>query len=85
MHGLDIPGIFQTYAQMESLVGPEASARPAGDALHAAVVSFVKTGQPVIPGAPDWPAYDPATKPCMIIDQACELRHDLDGPFEAVW
>jgi para-nitrobenzyl esterase len=85
MHGFDIPGIFQTYAEMASLVGPEDGARPAGDALHAAVVSFVKTGTPAIPDTPDWPAYDPETKPCMVIDQTSELRHDIDGPFEALW
>ena len=85
MHGLDIPGVFQTYAEMASLVGPEDGARSSGDALHAAVVSFVKTGTPVIPSAPDWPAYERETKPGMIIDQTCELRHDLDAAFEAVW
>jgi para-nitrobenzyl esterase len=85
MHGLDLPGVFQTYGALADALGPEAGARPAGDALHAAVVSFVKTGSPVIPGAPAWPAYEPAAKPCMVIDKTCEVRPDLDAAFEPIW
>ena len=85
LHGLDIAGIFQTYRAMAPLVGPEAGARPAGDALHAAVVSFVKTGQPAIPGAPAWPAYDSAAKSNMNINRTCEVRKDIDAAFEPIW
>ena len=85
MHGLDLPGVFQTYAAMAAAVGPEAGARPAGDALHAAVVIFAKTGVPAIPGAPAWPAFEGASKPSMIIDRACEVRADLDAAFEPLW
>ena len=85
MHGLDQPGMFQTYAVMEGAVGPEAGARPAGDALHAAVVSFAKTGAPAIPGAPAWPAFDAERKPSMVIDRTCEVRANLDAAFEPIW
>jgi para-nitrobenzyl esterase len=57
IHGLDIPGTFQTYQAALGLIGDEAAARPAGDALHAATVSFIKTGRPEILGHVGWPAY----------------------------
>lgn len=85
MHGLDLPGVFQTYAEMASVVGPESGARPAGDALHAAVVSFVKSGVPAIPGGPAWPAFEPRARPSMIIDRACEVRANVDAAFEPIW
>jgi carboxylesterase type B len=70
---------------MAGVVGPEAEARPAGDAFHAAVVSFVKTGVPTIPGTPPWPAYDPIAKPNMTIDRTCAVHNNIDAAFEAIW
>jgi para-nitrobenzyl esterase len=77
--------VFQTYEEMVPVLGPPETARPAGDALHQAVVSFVKTGAPRAPGAPEWPAYDVATRPCMMIDRTCALAHDIDAGFEDIW
>ncbi len=84
-HAIDLPGLFQSYAIFAPFVGPEAAARPAGDALHHAIVSFAKTGAPAIPGGPDWPAYDPARRPTMIIDGTCAVRDDLDAGFADIW
>ncbi len=56
MHAMDLPGLFQSYRDFAPIVGPEATARAAGDALHQAVVSFAKTGAPAVPGAEAWPA-----------------------------
>ena len=85
IHAIDIPGLFQTYDKMEAVIGPEAGARPAGDALHSAIVTFAKTGVPAIPAGADWPAYDAETKACMVIDSQCELRRDIDAAFEPIW
>ncbi|HXQ10808.1 MAG TPA: carboxylesterase family protein [Caulobacteraceae bacterium] len=85
IHAIDVPGVFQTYDAMAAVVGPAKAARPAGDAMHAAVTSFAKTGAPAIPGAPAWPAYDAGGKACMVIDETCDLRHAIDAAFEPIW
>jgi carboxylesterase type B len=85
IHGLDIPGTFQTYQAALGLIGSEAAARPSGDALHAATLSFVKTGKPEIPGHAAWPAYQTPGKASMLINDRCELAMAIDAPFDAVW
>ncbi len=84
-HGVDIPCVFQTYDAMAEFVGPASQPHLAGDALHAAVVSFAKTGAPAIPGGPAWPAYDAADEPCMLFDDVCTLARHADAPFDAIW
>jgi len=81
IHCIDIPGVFQTYESMLPLLGSVAAARPAGDALHRAVVQFIKTGKPEA----GWAPYDAATKACMVFDTQSELRHDIDADFATIW
>jgi para-nitrobenzyl esterase len=83
IHAIDVPGAFQTYELMAPILGDVSAARVAGDAFHGAIVSFAKSGAPTVP-AP-WPAYETATKPCMIFDDPCALRHDIDRALEAIW
>lgn len=85
IHVMDLPGLFQNYDAYRSMIGDEAQARPAGDALHEAVVGFVRTGDPNHAGIPAWPAYEPREQPCMIFDRRSELRHRIDADFAAIW
>lgn len=85
IHVIDLPGVFQTYRAYRAMVGDEANARPAGDALHEAIVAFIRHGQPRHAGLPDWPSFESHTKPCMVFDRESCLQHDIDGAFEAFW
>ncbi|HZP11572.1 MAG TPA: carboxylesterase family protein [Nevskiaceae bacterium] len=85
LHTLDLPGVFQNYRQWSAMIGSEEAARPAGDALHDAIVSFVKTGTPRSERFPPWSPYDTTHKACMVFDTHTELRHDIDAAFEKIW
>jgi para-nitrobenzyl esterase len=84
IHGVDLPALFETYGQMLEVLGPANAARAGGNVLHGALLSFIKTGKPEVPGVA-WPPYDSQTKPCMIIDGVAELRRAVDAGFEEIW
>ncbi len=60
MHASDIPFAFDTVATKYGQALTEKDSA-AARAMHAYWVAFAKTGQPQVPGLPEWPGYDPRT------------------------
>jgi len=63
-----------------------------GPGLHAAALnmsafwtSFARNGKPSAPGAPDWPRYETADRPVMVIDSTCRVVNDPDALTRPVW
>jgi len=86
-HAVDLPFVFGTHGgrggEMFSGHGPEA------DALAArtmdAWLSFARRGSPGHDGLPAWPAYEPETRPTLILDRECRLELDLEAPERRFW
>ena len=45
------------------------------DATHTAWVGFIKDGDPNHEGLPNWPQYDPETRPTMLFNQPCRVEN----------
>ncbi|MGY1623261.1 carboxylesterase/lipase family protein [Geodermatophilus sp. SYSU D00965] len=79
-HALEIPFVFDTLATegVEALAGPSAPQELA-DAVHAAWVAFVRTGDP------GWPVYGPDTRPVQAFGQLSGVVPDPRAEQRALW
>ena len=76
-HTLDIPYVFDNLAGAESIVGPITSAEQAlAGVVSETWVAFARTGNPNNPKIPFWPAFNPETRPTMIIDDEFKVVND---------
>jgi len=57
-HAAEIPYVFETGSKLVRVVSEDDRAMERR--MHACWVAFAKTGRPSCPGAPAWPAYEPA-------------------------
>lgn len=86
-HVLDVPFTFdhlQTQG-MAGFFGLSAVDQPMADALHGAVVHFVRGGVPMARGLPVWPTYTPERRATMDLDTTPSLQIDPDGKERALW
>jgi para-nitrobenzyl esterase len=61
-HGAEIPYVFKTWENMPVLARlMSAQDKAMSNTMSACWTAFAKTGKPSCPGAPEWPAYTPAT------------------------
>ncbi len=79
-HALEIAFVFDTLSSegAEPLAGP-AAPQELADAVHAAWVSFVATGDP------GWPAYDVATRPVQVFGELTAVVPDPRPAQRALW
>jgi para-nitrobenzyl esterase len=85
-HFLEVPFVFDQLdnPQAAGFLGgacPQALA----SATHAAWVAFATTGDPNHAGLPDWPRYDPGTRPTMLFDDECRVEEDPAADEVALW
>jgi para-nitrobenzyl esterase len=89
-HALEIPFVF------DNLSAPGADMFTGGSApqsiatqMHAAWVSFAKTGDPNgdprTGELPEWPAYDTARRATMLLDVEPQVADDPDGELRELW
>jgi len=83
-HSLEMPFMRDELATLRTIPGSElwvGDHPPAGLAttVHAAWVSFARTGDP------GWPAYDLATRKTMIFDATSEVVSDAAAPERQAW
>ncbi len=64
---------------------PGAAARKLADAMHAAWVSFIRTGTPAAPGLPGWPAYSADKRPTMMLDAEPKVESAPGAKEFAIW
>jgi carboxylesterase type B len=85
-HALEIPFVFDNLHKrgVELLMGSEPPPSLAG-AMHAAWISFARTGSPDHDGLPHWPAYDRAGRDTMYFGVPCHLEHDPASAERDAW
>ncbi len=83
-HATDIGPTFFNWDE-KGLHGNGPGVEQASAHLSAIWASFARTGQPTAPGVPDWPRYDTATRPVMLVDVDCMLALDPDGEARQLW
>jgi carboxylesterase type B len=87
-HGLDLPF---TWNKVDFVAGPlaELVGRPLPPQLaavvHGAWVEFVSSGVPRYPHLQDWPAYDPARRATMLLDDTSRVVDDPLGEERRLW
>ena len=85
-HFLEVPFAFNMLdtPQARGFAG-DAPPQHLADATHGAWVNFVKHGDPNTDALPDWPRYDPATRPTMLLDESCSVVDRPDDEQLALW
>ncbi|WP_149402573.1 carboxylesterase/lipase family protein [Dictyobacter arantiisoli] len=90
-HALEIPFAWNTLdSDLAQLFTDEAPNRQElGDIMHAAWISFIRTGNPNLDprraGLPDWPCYNLEQRPTMLFNQASQLAHDPQSAERQCW
>ena len=76
-HGLELAFVFRNLRLpgAEDSLGKNPPEKLA-DAMNDAWTAFARTGDPGIPGLPQWPAYDMEKRATMFFDEACTLEFD---------
>jgi carboxylesterase type B len=86
-HGLDLPFMWNRLTVAEPLA--ELAARPLSAELaatmHGAWAEFVRDGAPRHARLPHWPAYDPARRATMLLDDTCRVVDDPLGEERRLW
>jgi len=83
-HATDIGPTFFNWDE-KGLHGDGPGVDAASAHLSALWASFARDGKPSAPGVPDWPRYDTATRPVMLVDVDCTLVDDPDGEARELW
>ena len=83
-HATEIALKFFNY-DLSGLQGNGPGVREASANTSAFWTSFARHGHPSAPGAPAWPRYDVRKRKVMLIDVACRVENDPDGPAREMW
>jgi para-nitrobenzyl esterase len=85
-HALEIPFVFDNLGRggVELLTGPD-SPQSLADSMHAAWISFARTGSPVPEDAADWPAYDEDSRATMTFGVPSHLESDPGAAERRAW
>ncbi len=84
VHGIDLAPAFHNYAG-EIVGGGSEEGKMMADRLASAWVAFARTGDPNNPEIPEWPAYDPPTRPTMIFDLETRVEDDPFRDLRTFW
>ena len=77
-HCSDICYWFKNTDLMVTHTGGGAEPRGVSDQMSAALLAFMRTGNPNCPEIPQWPAYTPEDAPTMIFDVKSEVKNAPD-------
>ena len=77
-HCSDICYWFKNTDLMVTHTGGGAEPRGVSDQMSAALLAFMRTGNPNCPEIPEWPAYTPEDAPTMIFNVKSEVRNAPD-------
>ncbi len=88
-HATELPYVWGTLGAPKDptlKLGGAKTAKAISRRVRTRWVNFASQGKPQGPaGEPDWTAYQPADRACLVIDRHDEVVHDLDGPILAAW
>ncbi len=85
-HFLEVPFAFDQIdnPQAAGFLG-DAHPHALATATHSAWVSFATSGDPNNAALPEWPRYDPATRPTMLFDEPCRVEQAPNADEVALW
>jgi para-nitrobenzyl esterase len=87
-HALEIPFAFNNLRKpgVDVFLGPGESPQLLADAMHAAWIAFVRSGDPNTDALPEtWPVYDPERRAVMELGDAIGVRDDPAGEERRLW
>src|SRR5262245_39238008 len=76
MHCMDIPFVFETIDECQSIVGSGPDRRGLADRMSGAWVAFARTGNPNHALLPKWEPFAAASRPTMMFGQECRVVAD---------
>ena len=76
MHCMDIPFVFETIDECQSIVGSEPDRRGLADRMSGAWVAFARTGNPNHALLPKWERFTAASRQTMMFGRECRLLND---------
>lgn len=77
-HCLDISFWLMNTDLMITHTGGGSRPRALADKMGAALLNFMRTGNPNTEGLPEWPAYTKEKGETMILNDVCEVKNDPD-------
>ncbi len=83
-HTLELPFVFNNIAISGDLVGRAPDAQPLADKISAMWAAFARDGKPAADGLPDWPSYDPSTRPTMIFNNDTKIVNDPNSAVRKI-
>ena len=75
-HTLDIPYVFDNIALSTGMSGDGPDKYALADKMSHAWTNFARTGSPDGAGLPAWPAYNPQTRPVMVLNDTSQVMND---------
>jgi len=76
MHCMDIPFVFETIDECQSIVGSGADRRGLADRMSGAWVAFARAGNPNHALLPKWEPFEAASRQTMMFGHECRLLAD---------
>ncbi|HLG65329.1 MAG TPA: carboxylesterase/lipase family protein [Ktedonosporobacter sp.] len=86
-HALEIPFAWNNLDRpgVPAFTGEGPTRRPLADKTHAAWIAFTRTGDPNVPDAQPWPAYDTSRRATMIFNDECQVIDDPQSAERRLW
>ena len=78
MHCMDIPFVFENVDISQSVVGDGPDRSALADKMSSAWVAFARNGNPNHSDLPNWPVFNPTTRPVMVLGNECKALNDPD-------
>ncbi len=78
-HGMELPFMFNNISLQKEMTGATKDAYKLADIMSSSWISFIKTGNPNVPGLPQWEPFNEKTGATMILDNHCRIVHNLDN------
>ncbi len=86
-HALEIPFMFNNLKNpgVDIFLGPGPRPQALADAMHAAWIAFIRSGDPGCDAVGEWPAYRSEQRAVMELGDSIGVRLDPYGATRAVW
>ena len=77
-HGMELPFMFHNIDLQREMTRATEKAYKLSDLMSASWISFFRSGNPNVPGLPEWEAYTEENGAVMFFDNTCHLEHHHD-------
>lgn len=84
-HALEITFAFDNVVKVPAMSGGGERAAALADRMSDAWIAFARNGDPNVPKLPRWPAYDPAARSTMVLDDEPRVIDDPHSGARRLW